>query len=283
MPRGGKSNNGKTANNGLPCTYCTNSTAPEEAVTCYKCGETAHCYCAGVSMKEFGDITESSPYTCRTCLKATYLETISEMKDTIAALQLEVSELCLALSTLSCKQQQQEADSQKSTGQNVQDAPRCTGWADVVRHSKGRPNRQQQRNPCPHSWSKKTFKVWGTHSNATVGEVEGAISMLANLHADDLTVKLEEVKNGAGLQETYKVVVCPKSRGKHPKRLEETWSTMAFPRRWKIEPMLCYTDNETLQPQTQSCNTTDQLNTTVPISINHPIDPPLSQSLPNSL
>lgn len=34
-----------------------------------------------------------------------------------------------------------------------------------------------------------TRKLWGTHKTSTTGEIKGAISMLANIAAEDLTVK----------------------------------------------------------------------------------------------
>ena len=244
-------------------------------------------------MKEFSDITESSPYTCARCLKATYLEAISVMKDTIAALQLEVSELRSALSTLSSKQREQE--SQPTVSQTNRGT--SESWADVARRSNRRPNRQQkngnssrraarevtgQRNTAEnhHSGSEVrqsprsttagpqrprahvagARKVWGTHSNATVGEVKGAISMIANLSANDLTVK-RKLKVMQGNRRPAKWWFVLRAEENILKGLEKTWNTMALPRRWKIEPLLRYNDNVTPQPHTraQSCNrSTDQ-------------------------
>ena len=144
--------------------YCTNRTAPEEAVSLCKCEETAHSYCAGVSMKQFSNITESSPYTCARCLKATYLEAISVIKDTIAALQLEVSELRSALSILSskqCEQESQSAVSQTNCGTSE-------SWADVASHSNGRPNRQQKN---------------GNSSRRAAREVTGQRNTAENCHS----------------------------------------------------------------------------------------------------
>ena len=123
-------------------------------------------------------------------------------------------------------------------------------------------------------------KVWGTHNNTTVGEVKGAISMLANLSANDLTVKrkFKVVQPGNGRPAKWWFVL--RAEENILKGLEETWNIMALPRRWKIEPLLRYSDNNdnvTPQPHTQSCNSaTDQQNITVPTIIDPPTDTPTS-------
>ena len=88
-------------------------------------------------MKDFHAISVSSPYICAQCQRGVYLKTINEMKDTIAALKTEISELRAALSEVSNKREQ--ADEQ-NRGINKQ-------WSDVVRRTRKptRVNRSQQQ------------------------------------------------------------------------------------------------------------------------------------------
>jgi hypothetical protein len=128
MPRS-KGTAGASA--GPPCAYCTNSTPQEEAVICSTCGETSHRYCAGVPMKNFRTISESSPHICAQCQRKADLKTISDMQDTIVALKIEVGELRAALSEVSNKCEQQ------------------ANWSDVVKRgrktARGDSSRAQQR------------------------------------------------------------------------------------------------------------------------------------------
>ena len=187
------------------------------------------------------------------------------MKDTIVALKSEVNELCTALCTImfSATEEQQlvEQCPPNSAGSNSNSQL----WTEVVRWGKGRLNREQQRsgiiivmgtNELLHkkqiktirkmehnilhvwlvmltlsSWSKK--KVWGTHKSATIGEVKGVISILASIPADDLVVKRKfKVASGNKRAARWWFVL----------RAEETWSTIALPWRWKLEPLFCYTE-----------------------------------------
>ena len=120
----------KPKNKGSPCAFCTKNVS-EDAVTCSVCEETAHRYCAGVSMTEFNAIDEHSPYECATCLKKQYVSTMKEMNDTIMALRSEIVELRSALTDLS-----------KKHGAMASSAG-CNQWSKVV----GKHVRNQQANP----------------------------------------------------------------------------------------------------------------------------------------
>ena len=283
MPRG-KANNG---NSGPPCAFCTNGTPSGEAVNCCKCSEIAHRYCAGVSMKEFKD--SNSPYICVSCQKAAYIETIDEMKDAIAALKSEVSELRAALSTITEQQQQVEQCPRHTTHGSSQ------SWVEVVRRGKRRPNRTQQRAGRSENQgtdariadrdhtaaedgvqrSRRTArrartqvagarKIWGTHKSTTTGEVKGAISMLAGIPTDDLVVK-RKFKVAPGNSRWWFVLRAEESV---LKGLEETWSTIALPRRWKLEPLLCYAEADDGPSQLQTRDTDQERNSSVAVDLN---------------
>ena len=98
-------------------------------------------------------------------------------------------------------------------------------------------------------------KVWGTHKSATTGEVKGAISILANIPANDLTVK-RKFKVVSGNRRAAKWWFVLRSDENVLKKLEETWSTIALPWRWKLEPLFCYAeaDSGTRQLQTPDTN-----------------------------
>ena len=154
MPKTGKTNSSsKSAATGPPCAYCTNSTSAEEAVKCSACRETAHRYCAGVPMKEFESISESSPYECAKCQRESYLSTICEMKCTITALQAEVCELRSAMNEL-YKTHVQDLNTQDApSGDNpALPASRSTNhqWSDVVRRRRRarKPGPQQHPRSC---------------------------------------------------------------------------------------------------------------------------------------
>ena len=42
------------------------------------------------------------------------------------------------------------------------------------------------------------------------------------------------------------------------KRLEESWDSLAFPRRWNLKPLLCFADSPS-QPSQSSANTSEPL------------------------
>lgn len=213
-------------------------------------------------MKDFEGISETSPYTCARCLNAAYRQTISEMKDTIVALKLEVSELRTALSDLSNKQ----ADTQGNQ------------WSDVVRRStKGsrktqqraigtderqsetqRVNRQREtpaENGLRHKGRRARVhvagarKVWGTHKNATTSEVKGAITMLGNIPTSDLAVKRKFKTVQASNRATERWWFVLRAEEAILKGLEEKWNSMALPHRWKLEPLLCYAESDSESSQ----------------------------------
>ena len=159
-------------------------------------------------MKDFRAISvSSSPYICAQCQREVYLKTINEMKDTIAALKTEISELRAAPSEVSNKREQADEDNRGINNQ----------WSDVVRRTikQARVNRSQQQgvggvareqkaphqNPHQQSMSgtkrqprrartQREQEKYGAHTRApTTGEVKGAISMLVSTAADDLAIK----------------------------------------------------------------------------------------------
>lgn len=99
-------------------------------------------------------------------------------------------------------------------------------------------------------------KVWGTHKSATTGEVKGAISILANIPANDLTVKRKfKVVSGNRPRRAAKWWFVLRSDENVLKKLEETWSTIALPRRWKLEPLFCYAEADSGTPQLRTPDT----------------------------
>jgi hypothetical protein len=54
-------------------------------------------------------------------------------------------------------------------------------------------------------------KVWGTHKSTTIGEVKGAISVLANIAPEDISVK-EKIQDAGEIPgcACYCMVVCYK-------------------------------------------------------------------------
>ena len=268
-----------SASAGPPCAYCTNSTPQEEAVICSICGETSHRYCAGVPMKDFRTISENNPHTCAQCQRKADLKTISVMQDTIVALKTEISELRAALSEASNKREQRANWSDVvSRGRNPARVDRSqprgvSGAAREPEHSgpRRRVTNQLQQGSSPSQQSKSRVspeterhhsrractqiegarKVWGTHKITTIGEVKGAISMLANIAAEELTVK-RKFKAPVNYDRSTSV----RTRGANKwwfvlraeesilKRLEELWDTLALPRRWRLEPLLRFTEND---------------------------------------
>ena len=87
-------------------------------------------------------------------------------------------------------------------------------------------------------------KVWGTHKSTTTGEVKGAISVLANIDPEDLNVKrkfkMQDSRSNVQRFSWWFVLRADESilRG-----LEESWNTLALPRRWKLKPLLSFMDN----------------------------------------
>ena len=99
-------------------------------------------------------------------------------------------------------------------------------------------------------------KVWGTHKSATTGEVKGAISILANIPANDLTVKRKfKVVSGNRPRRAAKWWFVLRSDENVLKKCEETWSTIALPRGWKLEPLFCYAEADSGTPQLRTPDT----------------------------
>ena len=279
MPKTGKTNGNKSATAaGPPCAYCTNSTPADEAVKCSSCQEIAHRYCAGVPMKEFRSISESNPHHCAKCLKETYLSTISEMKSTIAALQGELRELRETMNEL-CTNQQQSSNAPGAHNPVVESVSfqGSQQWSEVVkrngrarrpaaqrqgappradRSAPGSPNRtsssqnlrtrRTDNRGIQHARTKipGARKVWGTHKSTTTGEVKGAISVLANIAPADLAVKRKfRVQESNVQRSTWWFVL--RADENTLRRLEDSWNTLALPRRWRLKPLFTFMDDGT--------------------------------------
>ena len=201
-----------------------------------------------------------------TPFREAYQSTIGEMCDTIVALRIEIAELHSALSDLSKKQEQLDREQPRFVTQGISGG--AIQWTDVIQRSHQRaPPLKLQNQPSarapqlqmtniPQNGERVTKgsivvncdqgddhvriksdgarKLWGTHKSFTTGEVKGVISMLANIAPECLTVE-RKFKTAAGDgKQVLRWWFVLRAEESVLRELEESWSVIAFPRRWKL-------------------------------------------------
>ena len=94
-------------------------------------------------------------------------------------------------------------------------------------------------------------KVWSTHKSTTTGEVKGAISVLANIAPAVLAVKRKfRVQESNVQRSTWWFVL--RADENTLRRLEDSWNTLALPRRWRLKPLFTFMDDGTEMSTSQA-------------------------------
>ena len=250
----------------------------QEAVFCDgSCQMWLHRCCAGLSRKRFEAVASSEePFLCPACQRSSQQETITLLKDDVAALraelfQLKESVVALQVSKLNdCAQPKENSSSWNVVvGRGAKRPPRKrTAAVDESKSTMGKPDAAAQQSST-HRQRKRVAipdarRIWGTMRTTTRTAVINALKQLTTVDVTKLTVKRKFKTAANDPTRVLKWWFIVRGEEDLLQQVDGAWNTVAVQTAWKLEPAYMYEDKDTAaQQRRDSVDCTDTTATAV--------------------
>ena len=255
--------------------------AGQEALFCEgACQRWLHRWCAGVSSEQFERLVESSePFFCSVCSYQEQQKTIRELQGNVRALNAELLSLKATVATLLQKNNPPTANAVPTAtggGPGVQDTSTgngklTSGWnvvagrnkrdknkhpvndkAEKARQGSGQSsssdpcNRQPAKGPKPPLVEVSGCrKVWGTIKSTTNAAVEKALTNIAKIPENALTVKRKYKVARDGSKRVVRWWFVIRGSEEILQQLQTNWGPIAIQTAWKLEPVFMFDHEKT--------------------------------------
>lgn len=231
----------------------------QDAVFCDgSCQMWLHRCCAGLSRERFEVLASSEEsFLCPACQRDSQQETITLLKDELAALRAELHQLKESVVALQASQSTSKETNLRwnvVADRGTKRPPRKRTVPDHESRDTCKTDAAQRKQPSSQRQRKRVAipgarRIWGTMRSTTQTAVTNALKQLTTVDVSRLIVKRKfktAVNNPTRVQKWWFII-----RGEEDllQQMEEAWNAVSVQTTWKLEPAYMYSDNETTVEQ----------------------------------
>jgi len=244
------------------CSICCQAIPPkDESLLCAgRCQQRFHRYCASVPEHQYKALCEkNTPFLCPACYREQRDGEVNELKSTVEALRIELSQLRELVREVREKVEGQGHN--RAASANVEERPALTaarsgvgpppkdppGWKTILPRKSSKPRRPRDTIPNSNKPQREKVripgvrKVWGTMKSCTAHTVSNTIAQLCPTVSAKLQLrrkfKTSGSANGGRTTKWWFVI-----RGAEDVliELQDKWENIALQTSWKLEIVIFF-------------------------------------------
>ena len=276
------------------CGVCCQAVTPgkDEALFCEgACKRLMHRFCASITEEQYQELTaKKAEFLCPTCCRAKQQLEIDTLSSEVAMLKLELAQLKEAVTVLSQKQKQNQAQMTVVADTYASRAAQKAGCAKKGGNGAGAASRSARRESSeatvPTSSQKSVGgiqtarrheierekvpgarRVWGTLKSTTPGAISSALKKLTTV-GSQVTIKRKHRQLASGHTRWWFVL---RSEEEVLTQLEGEWERVGLQLAWKLEPCFMPKQDGSLTRETNAGSNMDLTVPTSPVIVSSPI------------